>query len=91
MFYEYAFILPAYNEQKYTRNVINNIKKNIKKFSLHACIVFIDDGSKDQTYQIAKDTGVDFLVKKKMRVKDQQLKLALNKLKQTFILSMTLI
>tara|TARA_A100001011_G_C14290599_1_gene836003 strand:+ start:760 stop:1476 length:717 start_codon:yes stop_codon:yes gene_type:complete len=84
MFYEYAFILPAYNEQKYTRNVINNIKKNIKKFSLHACIVFIDDGSKDQTYQIAKDTGVDFLVKKKNEGKGSATKVGFKQVEANF-------
>ena len=27
--FEFAFILPAYNEQNFTKAVINNIKKNI--------------------------------------------------------------
>lgn len=62
--FEFAFILPAYNEQNFTKAVINNIKKNINFYSLNACIVFIDDGSEDLTYQIAKETGVDFLITK---------------------------
>ena len=27
--FEFAFILPAYNEQNYTKAVINNIKKKL--------------------------------------------------------------
>jgi len=48
-------IVPAYNEGKRIANVIKQIKKYAKN------IIMVDDGSKDDTYNIAKRTGVDVL------------------------------
>jgi len=47
-----AIIIPAYNEEKY-------IEKTIKKcLKIVPNIIVIDDGSKDLTYSVAKNTGV---------------------------------
>jgi len=43
-------IIPAYNEEKHIVDVINGVKKYCKD------IVVVDDGSKDKTYEIAKNT-----------------------------------
>lgn len=48
-------IVPAYNEGKRIDAVIKLIKKYAKN------IIVVDDGSKDNTYDIAKRTGVDVL------------------------------
>lgn len=45
-------VIPAYNESK---NVLSVIKK-AKEYSKN--IVLVDDGSKDNTYDLIKDTGV---------------------------------
>lgn len=45
-------IIPAYNEEKRIKEVIEETKKYVKN------IVIVDDGSKDKTYEIAKEEGV---------------------------------
>ncbi|NQV09004.1 glycosyltransferase family 2 protein [Candidatus Woesearchaeota archaeon] len=45
-------IIPAYNEQKYISNVIKDVKKYSKN------IIVVDDGSSDETFKIAKKSGV---------------------------------
>lgn len=45
-------IVPAHNEEKYIGDIINKIKKHASN------IIVVDDGSKDDTYKIAKKTGV---------------------------------
>lgn len=48
-------IIPAYNEGKRILNVIKDTKKYVRN------IVVVDDGSKDNTYNVANKTGVDVL------------------------------
>jgi len=49
-----SIIIPAYNEEKIIQNVINDIKKS----RITDEIIVIDDGSIDNTYKQAKETGV---------------------------------
>lgn len=49
-------IIPAYNEEKNIANTIDNLKKNN-----YNNIIVIDDGSKDNTYNIAKEKKVHVL------------------------------
>lgn len=46
-------VIPAYNEEKHILDVIERAKK--QKLS---GIIIVDDGSNDQTYKLAKTTGV---------------------------------
>ena len=48
------------------------------------CIVFIDDGSEDLTYQIAKETGVDFLITKTNEGKGSATKIGFNQVKAKY-------
>ena len=41
-------VIPAYNEEKHLAEVIRKTKKYVDK------IIVVDDGSKDNTYNIAK-------------------------------------
>ncbi|MBW3020951.1 glycosyltransferase family 2 protein [Candidatus Woesearchaeota archaeon] len=45
-------VIPAYNESKNIGNVLKEVKKYLKN------IVVIDDGSKDNTYEVAKNENV---------------------------------
>lgn len=49
-----AIIIPAYNAGKQLKNVIQSMPKNINKND----VIVVDDGSKDDTYEIAKSLGV---------------------------------
>lgn len=49
-------VIPAYNEESNIASVIEGLKSNGYKD-----IVVVDDGSKDKTYEIAKNTGVHTL------------------------------
>lgn len=46
-------VIPAYNEEKAIQNVIAEIKS-----AGYGDIAVVDDGSADQTYQVAKEAGV---------------------------------
>lgn len=48
-------LLPAYNEGAHLENVLKAVKKQITD------ILVVDDGSKDNTSQIARDAGVNLL------------------------------
>lgn len=50
-----ALILPAYNEASVLGEVIDDIKKHFANYEHQ--IVVVDDGSKDNTAQMAHDTG----------------------------------
>lgn len=52
-----AFVIPAYNEAKSIGEVVGNLKKAAAKQHLDYEIVVVDDGSRDQTAQIAKQSG----------------------------------
>ncbi|MDD4901041.1 MAG: glycosyltransferase family 2 protein [Patescibacteria group bacterium] len=48
-------VIPAYNEAKTIKAVASEIKPLVDK------VVVVDDGSTDQTYELAKSAGVDVL------------------------------
>ena len=47
-----SIVLPCYNVQKYLADTINTLKKQTE--SLDCEIIVVDDGSKDNTFQLAK-------------------------------------
>jgi glycosyltransferase involved in cell wall biosynthesis len=52
------FVIPAFNEAPVIANVINGLKKTLKKSADYRYeILVVDDGSMDNTYIRAKDTG----------------------------------
>jgi len=54
-------ILPAFNEAKVISDVLDSLKKELKKINLKSEIVLIDDGSGDSTGQIAQSKGIRVL------------------------------
>ena len=52
---ELSIIIPAYNEADYIESLIGSIKDSVKHIQFE--IIVIDNGSKDNTAQIAKDAG----------------------------------
>ncbi len=52
---KYCIIMPAHNEAEHIRDVIADIKHITHN------IIVVDDGSSDDTFQIANDSGVDAL------------------------------
>ena len=54
---EVSVILPAYNEEKAIGQVIKDIDQVMSKLPYKYEILVIDDGSKDNTAQIAKNSG----------------------------------
>ncbi len=50
-------IIPAYNEEKHIAEVIKKTRKYVNK------IIVIDDGSIDSTYDVAKKSKADFVLK----------------------------
>ncbi len=59
--------IPAYNEEKSIANVIKEIPREIKGIS-EVKILVIDDGSKDQTLQVAKSAGADYIARNKVNL-----------------------
>ena len=51
-----SIIIPAYNEERAIARVLADIKNHIKELADFEIIV-IDDGSSDQTAQIAREAG----------------------------------
>lgn len=49
--------IPAYNESKTLAGVINDIKSVMSKTKYDYKVQVVDDGSKDNTYNVAKDSG----------------------------------
>lgn len=47
-------VIPAYNESDNIKNVINDWYPVVDKIGNDSRLLIIDDGSKDDTYQIAK-------------------------------------
>src|SRR3989338_7896638 len=54
-------MIPAYNEEVTIAQVIKEIKQTSKKYK----VLVIDDGSKDNTYNISKKVGADYIIKNK--------------------------
>jgi len=50
-------IIPAYNEEKNISDVILNVKGYVDS------VIVVDDGSKDRTYDIAKSSGADIVLR----------------------------
>jgi glycosyltransferase involved in cell wall biosynthesis len=64
-------IVPAYNEEKAITNVVDGAKK-------HTDVLVVDDGSLDETANLAKNAGAEVLKHTKNIGKVQLLKLDLN-------------
>lgn len=71
-------LIPAYNEEKNISLVIKDIKKHLPK----SRIIVIDDGSTDNTYEIAKKEKVVVLRHEKNRGKGEALKTGFSYLKK---------
>ena len=56
--------IPAYNEAKTLGKVIKSIPRQIKGFSVVKVLVY-DDGSADQTLEVAKQAGADYVFRHK--------------------------
>jgi len=54
--------IPCYNEEMTLPQTVHDISRKIEGVE-EVEILIIDDGSKDQTVQVAKDIGVDHIVK----------------------------
>src|SRR3989344_4159913 len=54
-------MIPAYNEEVTIAQVIKEIKQTSKKYK----VLVIDDGSKDNTYNIAKKCGANYVIRNK--------------------------
>jgi len=48
-----SVIVPLYNEEESIRPLYNSIKTELERIDIDYELVFVDDGSKDSTYQIA--------------------------------------
>lgn len=57
MEYEFTFLLPCLNEERSIEYCINEIKKCIDKNNLNAEILVSDNGSTDESVEIAKRNG----------------------------------
>lgn len=53
----YSFIIPAYNESSRIRPTLDSILRYIQEQNLDAEILVVNDGSKDDTAQIAREYG----------------------------------
>jgi len=47
-----TFIIPCYNCESYIIDSYNKLRNEIKKFKIKYEIIFVDDGSKDKTFDI---------------------------------------
>lgn len=52
-----AVVIPAYNEAPVIKNVVKGLRKALDRTSYSYTIVAVDDGSKDDTAQKAKEAG----------------------------------
>jgi glycosyltransferase involved in cell wall biosynthesis len=53
--------IPAFNEQRTIRDVIERLQRNFPQ-NLDCFVLVVDDGSTDQTVEIAKNAGADIIV-----------------------------
>jgi glycosyltransferase involved in cell wall biosynthesis len=49
-----SIVIPVYNEEKNIKPFYKEIKKMLKKVKKHTEIIFVDDGSKDKTFNVLK-------------------------------------
>ena len=59
---EYTFILPCLNEEKTLKYCIEEIKRSIQKHNLDAEILVSDNGSTDNSVEIAKKNGARVVI-----------------------------
>lgn len=52
---KYLIVIPAYNEERYIAALLNNLS------AITQNIIVVDDGSKDATYQIVKESGLPII------------------------------
>jgi len=78
-----SVIIPAYNEEKNIKETIKRVKKSLKKFSFE--IIVVDDGSKDNTYKVAKRNRVICVRHKKNMGKGAGFKTGIRKAKGEII------
>lgn len=52
-----AFVIPAYNESAAIGKVVSDLKKVLSKKNYSSTIVVVDDGSRDNTAEIAEQSG----------------------------------
>jgi len=51
--YEFSLVIPAFNEEESVEILFDEIQKTFRKFNLKGEVVFVDDGSNDDTYRCA--------------------------------------
>jgi glycosyltransferase involved in cell wall biosynthesis len=56
-----SVIVPAYNEEKNIELAVDEVKKVLDNSPWSYEIIIVDDGSKDKTYEISKNTGSKIL------------------------------
>ena len=59
---KYTFILPCLNEEKTLKYCIEEIKRSIQKHNLDAEILVSDNGSTDNSVEIAKENGARVVI-----------------------------
>ena len=50
-------VIPAYNEEAMIGDIITNIKKVLRTSSFKTTVVIVNDGSKDETSEVARKSG----------------------------------
>ena len=53
-----SVVIPAFNEEGAVRETIEDVRRNLDPLSIPYEIIVIDDGSEDNTLEIARETGV---------------------------------
>lgn len=56
-----SVIIPAFNEERAIGEVIDSVSAALKKTGRPSEIIVVDDGSRDRTFEIAKEKGVRLL------------------------------
>ena len=58
-----SIVVPLYNEEECTKLLCESITKVMKDLNRKYEIIFIDDGSTDRTCEVAKELGVDHIIR----------------------------
>ncbi|MFR9165480.1 MAG: glycosyltransferase [Dysgonomonas sp.] len=53
--YEFCIIVPIYNEEDNMERLEKELSEYLKKASVKACVLFVDDGSKDNSKQLIQE------------------------------------
>ena len=54
-----TFLIPCYNESKNIEKTYKTLSKALKKFKHKYEILMVDDGSKDNSFEIIKKIGIN--------------------------------